>query len=242
MEKTSHINPGQRVSAVDKCPQAPRWQYFSIPLNDKSIELYHLAMDNFGMNVIDGLVHLYESYGWNYAKAGDYGGAVEMFACRLGLCNSFDLGLKRERAMFDYGYSLLMNEEYEDAAIFLTEHYQFVKENDLLNTIDNILVLGALAFAHWYSGDYSNAVELIALLVIAIANTGCRPPVSIMEQTNMTEQIDKIKYFSQRAYMFIIPEGKTFADFNEWCNAAITSKPHLKGALNSFFVFDRNTK
>jgi len=206
---------------------------------DESIDLYRLAMDDFGMNVIDGLVHLYDSYGWNYAKAGDYQGAVEMFACRLGLCNSFDLGLKKERAMFDYGYYLLMNEEYEDAAVILTEHYEFVKENNLLDTIDHSLTLGALAFAHWYSSDYLNAVELIALLVMAIASRGHRPPVSIMERVNMTEEPDKLAFFDQRAYMFIIPEGQGFADFNAWCATVIAQKPHLEGPLKSFFVLDR---
>jgi len=208
---------------------------------DSSIDFYRLAMEKFGMNVIDGLVHLYDSYGWNYVKTGDFQSAVEMFACRLELCNSFDLGLKKERAMFDYGYYLLMNEEYEDAAMILTEHYEFVKENDLLDTIDQSLTLGALAFSHWYSHDYLNAVELIALLIISIASTGGRPPVSVIERINMVEEFDTLKYFHQRAYMFIIPEGKTLADFNEWCNAVISAKPHLEEVLKSFSIFKKRS-
>jgi len=208
---------------------------------DTSIDFYNIAIKEFGMNVIDGLFHLYGRYAWNYVKVEDFHGAVEMFACRLGLCEEYDLGLKRERALFDLGYHLILIGDYQKAADVLSEHYQYVRELQMEDEMDQMLVLGGLAFSHWYSGDFLNAVELMALLIIQFSIRGLRPAVMVMERSQMTEEIDVMKFFKKRAYTFIIPAEKSLADFNAWAEEVSVSKPHLKEVLTSFKIVDKNS-
>lgn len=75
---------------------------------------------------------------------------------------------------------------------------------------------------------------------MAIASSGRRPVVSIMERNGMIDEINILKYFLQRAYTFIIPESKTLSDFKEWVDTVIALKPYLEEALTSFIVFDKD--
>jgi tetratricopeptide (TPR) repeat protein len=204
---------------------------------DKSIDLYKEAIVIFGMNTVDGLYHLYESYGWTYANAGDYSGAAQLFGLCVGLCNLFDLGLTKEKALFDYGFHLIMDKEFDKAVEVLREHYSFIVGNDLIEETDMPFVHGTLSFAQWYSGDYLEAVELLGLYILSSYKRGTRPVISIIEEDGMSDSFDVLNFFEKRMYVFIIPSGKTHQTFNEWVNVVAERREELKEPLSQFTLF-----
>ena len=206
---------------------------------DKSIDLYKGAIQKYGMNVIDGLYHLYESYGWTYAYAGHYSNAAELFSMCVGLSKEFNLGLNKGRALFDYGYHLTLARKYDEAVILLTEHYSFIIENGLIADSDMVLVYGTLAFAHWYSGKMIDAVELLALYILSCHENNIQPIISLVEEDSMMELLDVIHYFKGREFIFIIPSGKKIADFMDYMTEVCLRRPELEEPLNHFNIFKK---
>ena len=201
---------------------------------DKSIDLYRAAIDKFGMNVIDGLYHLYEGYAWTYANAEDYNGAVEMFNTCLQLSVKFELGLKKGKALLDYGFHLIMTKHFKSASAILSENYSFIIDNNLIDDSDMSFIYGNLFFAHWYSGAFIESVELLGLYINACYEKNSKPIISIIEQDGMREEINIIHFFRKRMYILIIPIGNTYQNFNEWINEVITKRPELSEPLSHF--------
>ncbi len=204
---------------------------------DISIDFYKIAVDKFGMNVIDGLYHLYASYGWTYSKGEDYNSATEMFNMCVGLCDNFDLGNNKEKALFDYGFHLILNGQFEDALRILVQHYKFVNEERIVNVCDMALVHAILCFAHWYSGAYVDAVQLLALYINSCYVREIHPTVVILEEDGLTEKFDVIALILKRIYILIIPTGKTYSDLKEWTDEACLERPELREFLNGFVAF-----
>ncbi|MCJ8208561.1 tetratricopeptide repeat protein [Mucilaginibacter sp. RS28] len=206
---------------------------------DKSIDLYKEAIVKFGMNTIDGLYHLYESYGWAFANALDYSGASEMFGLCVGLCEIFDLGLNMENALFDYGFHLVMNNQFSEAVNILQTHYSFVVDNCLIEDVDMPLIHGTLSFAKWYSGALIEAVELLGLYILSSYKRQVRPVISIMEEDGLMEAFDPLIFFKKRMYILIIPSGKTHKDFQQWINIVVERRPELTEPLSHFSQFKK---
>ncbi|QIK55709.1 tetratricopeptide repeat protein [Dysgonomonas sp. HDW5B] len=204
---------------------------------DESIDYYRIAIDKFGMNVIDGLYNLYNSYGWTYSKCEDYSGSTEMFGICVDLCENFELGRNKERALFDYGYHLILDNKHENAIGILAKHYKIIIEEKLIEESDMPLIHGVLSFANWYSGNYEDAIHLLALYLNSCYVRDINPMVILIEEDGMSEKLEPIKYMKKRMYIYIIPSGKSFSDFKEWSETVCTTRPELTEILNSFMAF-----
>jgi tetratricopeptide (TPR) repeat protein len=204
---------------------------------DKSIDLYKEAIEKSGMNVIDGLYHLYESYGWTYANAGDYSSASEIFGICVRLCSIFDLGNYLEKSLFDYGFHLTMDHQYGKAVKVLTDHYAFIVANNLISESDMPFIHGTLAFAHWYSGGLIEAIELLGLYVLSCFRKNIQPVISLIEEDGILEKLDVLHFFNKRMYVLIIPSGKTYRDFNDLVNEVCSRRPELVEPLSQFHYY-----
>ncbi|WP_127127936.1 tetratricopeptide repeat protein [Pseudoflavitalea rhizosphaerae] len=206
---------------------------------DTSIDLYKKAIKTFGMNVIDGLYHLYESYAWTYSDINDYQHASEIFSICVSLATTYDLDAKQASAFFDYGYSLIMCSMSEDAVKVLAQHYSLIVERKLIPESDMPFIHGNLAFAHWYAGAFIDAVELIGLYILSCWEENIRPVISILEKSAQSDELDTLKFFEKRMYVFIIPVEKSLTDFENWINRTVAKRPELKEALSDFHYFKK---
>lgn len=204
---------------------------------DISIEFYKIAIDKYGMNVVDGLFHLYESYGWTYSKCRDYVNAVEMFKIRVDLCDNFELGKRKIKSLFDYGYHLILTYRFEDASEILIKHFSLVMQENLIEKEDMNLIYGSLSFAHWYNGDFENAVKLLGLYITVCYNKNIKPIICIIEEINMEGELDLMDFFRKKIYIFIIPSGYNHSDFERWINIVSNQRPDLREPLSSFHCF-----
>jgi tetratricopeptide (TPR) repeat protein len=207
---------------------------------DKSIDYYKVAIEKYGMNVIDGLYNLYNSYGWTYANAGDYNSACNLFKLALDLSTTFNLGLKNEMALFDYGFHLIMDEQFQKAEEPLRDHYSFIIENHLVDQSDMPFIHGCLAFVQWYCNHFLDAVELIGLYILSCYKRDITPVISVIEEDSMIERIDILKYFKNRMYIFILPSKKSHADLKNWIDIVVKKRPELEQPLSQFQYFKRD--
>lgn len=249
IEKLEKLTDSINTSDIEVNVLAGMWQVLGDAYNknedynkafiafDKSIDLYKEAQEKFGMNVIDGLYHLYNSYGWAFANAGKYSSAAEMFGNCVGLCSSFDLGNKLETALFDYGYHLTMDRQFEKAVKVLADHYSFIVDNNLISESDMPFIYGTLAFANWYSGAFIEAVELLGLYMLSCYKKNIQTVITLIEENGMADKIDVFHFYNNKMYIFIIPSGKTHNDFNDWVNSVCSCRPELVEPFSQFHYF-----
>jgi len=210
---------------------------------DKSIEFYKLAIAKFGMNVLDGLFHLYESYGWTFSVAGDHDGAIEMFGICVSIASNFGLENKKEKVLFDLGYNYIMAGQFVNATQALSDHYSLLVTYNLIDESDMPFIHGSLAFAHWYAGSFIEAIELLGLYFLSCYRRDINPRIVIWEeegQDTESQKIDVRQHFSKRTYIFSIPLGKSFADLKSWVSTVIAKRPELEEALGSLHYLKKD--
>ncbi|MFS2185676.1 hypothetical protein ACCC92_03320 [Mucilaginibacter sp. Mucisp84] len=200
---------------------------------DKSLNYYKDAVEKFGMQSLEGLYHLHESYAWTCVRSGDIKKAVQIFEHNVMLCSEYDLGTKAEKALFDLGYHNILAGDFQSACEVLQEHYSFIIDHDLRGISDMKFVYGTLMFVHWQAGDYENATELLGLYIIECHKEKTWPAAMIMEESMMQERPDILEYFKKRAYMLIIPKPYDTKDLMEWVTQAIAKNPFVEGPLKA---------
>jgi tetratricopeptide (TPR) repeat protein len=247
IEKMEEVISGVNIDGTSSNVIASLWQLLgdahstnseyqkAIECYDKSFGYYEEAVKTFGMNTIDGLFHLYQSLGWTYSMAEMDEEAMKIFHIAISLCFHFGLTAKLQKTLFDYGYRLILIERFEEACAALSEHHDLLKENQISDDeVDSRLVYGTLTFAYWYNEQYIEAVELLAVYILACASYGHKAAVSVLEEKSLEEDIDIKSYFKKHIYLLVIPAGKTFEDFYSWLKIVSQKRPDLKDVLNSF--------
>lgn len=209
---------------------------------DRCFKYYKMAQGEFGMNTIDGLYIAYDNLGWVYKNYGLLKEAVRSFRKAANLAFECNLTDRYERSLFDFGYHLILIEEYDQAADVLEKHYELIILNNLFDDLDMPFIYSALAFSHWYSERYNHAIELIGLFILECAKNQFQAPVSVVRKTKEIIEFDPLEFFQKKMLILILPENKTFDDFNGWISKVIGRKPELKDVLSSFHSVDHNPK
>lgn len=195
---------------------------------------YYKETDSSGMNIIDGLFHLYRNYAHTYCKCKHYFEAAQMYSICVRLADEFELPTRLETSLFDLGYTLILAEDFKSATKVLDNHYDLLLENNFATDIPMPIIYGTLLFAHWYDNDFDNAIELMALMIISYYRENKYTPIMVMESDGMNGKIDIIKFFQKRAYTLIIPSGKTHNDFVDWIENVCVKRPELAEPLSQF--------
>lgn len=213
--------------------------------HDKAIEWLLAAFEEYwqvkeaiGMNAFEGIYQAASSLAWAYSDTGKYQEATQHFAGCVHLASGFGMLSKLERSLFDFGYHSILVENFEDANQALTEHYQLITQNDIVVQSDLPLILGSLMVAHWYSGDYDNAIELAGLFVISCAQQDTSPFISIAESKHLTEEFDFQTLFLKKAYLLVVPDKHDFDEVHDWIEKVIARRPDLEGPLKSFQTYN----
>ncbi|MBG6188054.1 tetratricopeptide repeat protein [Flavobacterium sp. CAN_S2] len=225
--------------------KAQVWQllgevYIKIQKYDKALECFDISCDLYkeaeshGMNIIDGLFHLYHNYAVAYRSSKHYNKAAQMYALCVKLSTEFDLPSRLEKSLFDLGYNLILAEDFETAAEVLDNYYAVLVGNNFITDVPIRVIYGALFFANWYNGDFEKAIELMGLMIMSCFNEGIFPPIAIMERDGMHGEINFLEFFQQHAYTLIIPTGKTHRDLKIWIDNVCKRRPDLSQALSSF--------
>ncbi|WP_439879704.1 hypothetical protein ACSX1A_11000 [Pontibacter sp. MBLB2868] len=183
---------------------------------NKCFAHYDNAMETYGMNTIDNLHSLYTSLAWTYSKLENHAEAAKVSGIAAELAKSYGLFHKYEKSLFDYGYHLIIIGEYSSAAEILTEHYHHIKTQNLFEELDMIYTYLALAFSHWYSGLYEDAVQLMGLFIIENAKYGKQAPVVLIHSNDLKEERFPFEWFKKGALTLVLPQDKTYEDFNSW--------------------------
>lgn len=208
---------------------------------DNSCDLYaEDESDKYGMNIIDGLLHLYRNYAKAYSECGNYTEAAQMYAMCVSLSKTFELSSKLGSSLLDLGYYLLLAGNFDSAAQTFDEYYlirdRFKNEEDQMS-----FIYGGLLFSHWYINDFVNAIEYLGLMILSCYEEGIFPMITIMERDGMNGDIDILTNFKKRAYILIIPSGKSYADFHLWINEISTKRPELIEPLSQFGMFRKSS-
>lgn len=205
---------------------------------DKSCDYYKDA-ESSGLNIIDGLFHLYRNYAHTYCCCKHYVQGAQMYALCVKLAEEFELPSRLETSLFDLGYTLILAEDFESASEVLDEHYDLLLEKNFKTDLPMTIVYGSLLFAHWYSNDFENAIELMALMIICYYKENNYTPIVVMEKDGIKGNIDIMKFFQKRAYTLILPSGKSHNDFAEWIDVVCARRPELAGPLSQFGYFKK---
>ncbi|MGY8910510.1 MAG: hypothetical protein ACKVIG_11695, partial [Flavobacteriales bacterium] len=162
---------------------------------DTSIDYYREAMDLHGMNMFEGLYHLYISYGQTYSDGKDYESAAEMFGINVQLAKQFKMDVKLESAILDFGYHLLLSENFEQSILVIEEYYNLKLDNKTLETDELPFIFRCLLFSNWYGNDKKlEAIELLGHYMLSSLANNKPPAVFVIELTKETNAIDKIDY------------------------------------------------
>lgn len=204
---------------------------------DTSIDYYREAIDLHGMNMFEGLYHLYISYGQAYSDVKDYESAAKMFGINVQLAKQFKMDVKLETAILDFGYHLLLSENFEQSIIVVEEHYNLKLDNKTLETDELPFIFRCLLFSNWYSNDNKlKSIELLGHYMLSSLANDRAPAVFVVQLTNETNAIDKIDFFVKGMILLILPKGNNQEDFKEWTSKVANEKPELSEVLNSFLT------
>ncbi|WP_296385370.1 tetratricopeptide repeat protein [Winogradskyella sp.] len=204
---------------------------------DTSIDYYREAIDLHGMNMFEGLYHLYISYGQTYSEAKDYESAAKMFGINVQLAKQFKMDVKLEAAILDFGYHLLLSENFEQSIIVLEEYYNLKLDNQTLDIDELPFIFRCLLFSNWYGNDNKlQAIELLGHYMLSSLANNRPPDVFLVELTRETSAIDKIEYFVKGMILLILPKENKMEDFKKWISKVANEKPELSEVLNSFLT------
>ncbi|WP_428327911.1 tetratricopeptide repeat protein [Mucilaginibacter sp.] len=188
----------------------------------------------FGMNIFDGLYYNYQNLAWTYSKAKYYSLAAETFELAAELAESHSFLQKQEQSLFDQGYNLLVDRQFESALTILLSHYDLIVKNNLMSEIDMKLTHGALVMALWYGGKPTGAIEVMGLLIQECNEEGFAPKIMIMEEKDLRPEVNIMEFFQQNVYFLILGNNKTFKDLQVLIEDVIIRMPHLATSLNTF--------
>lgn len=135
-----------------------------------SLENYVQEAESHGMNIIDGLFHLYHNYAIAYRSCEHYDKAAQMYALCVKLSREFDLPSRLEKSLFDLGYHLILVEDFETAAEVLDNYYAVLVNNNFSTDVPIRVIYGALLFANWYNDAFEKAIESMGLMIISCYN------------------------------------------------------------------------
>lgn len=205
---------------------------------DISIDYYKEAIEKYGMNAFEGLYHLYLGYGQTYSDGKDYISAAEMFGINVSLADNFGLTNKYEQALSDYGYHLVLSEQFSMAITVLGKYYDIIATREDITELP--FIYGCLLFSFWYNGSFLEAIEFLGLYVNACTVNDERPLVTVIERIKEGEKLDLIEIFKKGMKILIIPDEYSISDFQSWMEEVIKKVPELKNPLNNFLLFQKD--
>ncbi|EJL73338.1 tetratricopeptide repeat protein [Chryseobacterium populi] len=204
---------------------------------DISIDYYKEAIEKNGMNAFEGLYHLYLGYGQTYSDGKDYISAAEMFGINVSLAANFGLINKYEQALSDYGYHLVLSEQFSLAISVLGEYYDIIAGKE--NIAELPFIYGCMLFSFWYNGLFLEAIEFLGLYINACIVNDERPLVTVIEGFKEGAELDLIEIFKKGMKILVIPDENSMTDFQFWMKEVITRIPELENPLNTFLLFEK---
>lgn len=204
---------------------------------DISIDYYKEAIEKNGMNVFEGLYHLYLGYGQTYSDGKDYISAAEMFGINVSLAENFGLINKYEQALSDYAYHLVLSEQFGLAINVLGKYYDIISAQEDIAELP--FIYGCLLFSFWYNGLFLEAIEFLGLYVNACTVNDERPLITVVEKIKEGEKLDLIEIFKKGMKVLVIPDEYSISDFQCWMEEVIKKVPELKNPLNNFLLFQK---
>lgn len=200
---------------------------------DISIDFYKEAIEKSGMNAFEGLYHLYVGYGQTFSDSNDYTSAAEIFEINVSLAAEFGLINKYEQALLDYGYHLVLSEQFDLGISVLLEYYDIVESKEDISELP--FVYACLLFSHWYNDQFLEAIKFLGLYVNACIVNNKRPLVTVIEKVTKEGELNLIEMFKKRMIILLIPDENSITDFQSWMEEVITKIPELEKPLRSFY-------
>ncbi len=207
---------------------------------DQSFIYYEKALEESGMNAIDGLYNAYFHLGKTYANAGLNQDAAQIFSITVDLCRMYGLWTRYERTLFEFGYQLILIQDFQNACNVFSIHYDFIRKQNLFDKFNMIYFYKTYAFAHWYNEDYLDALQLIGIYKIEESQNNQRQSIlSILDYHENNLEIDILDFFLKGALVLCLPKGKNFDDLSYWLSEVSRLKPELKEVMESFSIFQK---
>ena len=195
------------------------------------------AIEKNGMNAFEGLYHLYLGYGQTYSDGKDYISAARMFEINVSLADNFGLTNKYEQALSDYGYHLVLSEQFSMAITVLGKYYDIIASREDITELP--FIYGCLLFSFWYNGSFLEAIEFLGLYINACTVNDELPLVTVMEKIKEEEKLDLIEIFKKGIKVLVIPDEYSISDFQSWMNQVIEKIPQLQAPLSDFLMFKK---